>query len=81
VTVTNNTTNFTALLGHGHADVALVSINVAPGLMSCEVQRVRSARWPASFSTEAAHRGTEMRAETVRTTPPLAQLKTRKRRK
>jgi predicted nuclease of predicted toxin-antitoxin system len=39
VLVTNNTTDFTALLGREDVHPGLVCLNVAPGLMSLEVQK------------------------------------------
>lgn len=38
--VTNNTTDFTSLVGREDAHAGLVCLNVAPGLMSLQVQRV-----------------------------------------
>jgi hypothetical protein len=38
VLVTNNTTDFTSLLGGESVHAGLVCLNVAPGLMSLEVQ-------------------------------------------
>jgi predicted nuclease of predicted toxin-antitoxin system len=39
VLVTNNTTDFAALLGRQDVHAGLVCLNVAPGLMSLDVQR------------------------------------------
>jgi predicted nuclease of predicted toxin-antitoxin system len=39
VLVTNDTTDFTALLGREDVHAGLVCLNVAPGLMSLDVQR------------------------------------------
>ena len=39
VLVTNNTTDFTSLLGRESVHPGLVCLNVAPGLMSLDVQR------------------------------------------
>jgi predicted nuclease of predicted toxin-antitoxin system len=39
VLVTNNTTDFTSLLGRESVHAGLVCLNVAPGLMSLDVQR------------------------------------------
>ena len=39
VLVTNNTTDFTSLLGRQSVHAGLVCLNVAPGLMSLDVQR------------------------------------------
>jgi predicted nuclease of predicted toxin-antitoxin system len=39
VLVTNNTTDFAALLGRHDVHAGLVCLNVAPGLMSLDVQR------------------------------------------
>ncbi len=40
VLVTNNTTDFTSLVGREDVHAGLVCLNVAPGLMSLQVQRV-----------------------------------------
>ena len=39
VLVTNNTADFTTLLGHEDIHPGLVCLNVAPGLMSLEIQK------------------------------------------
>ena len=39
VLVTNNPTDFAALLSHEHVHAGLVCLSVAPGLMSLDVQR------------------------------------------
>ncbi len=74
VLVTQRHDGFHSVLGREDVHAGLVCLNVAPCLMSLDVQRERSARWHALHNVRAAHCGAEIRAEPALTTPPFAQL-------